>query len=299
MIITHRVEGISGLVHNPEKSDMNSIGSEIKLVQYYKKTKTSFLKNLDKTRKKAGEKEIHQLRVSIKKLRAGSLLIATFHHKKKKNNNHIELNKLFKSAGKIRDIQVIGNCLKAFKLQQPIKIKYLHFLKVKEKNYLNIFHKKAHRFKLRYLKEPEVEALCKHTNNMLIDKRCKTIMKKECLVINKLIAESYNSKIIHKISIHMKTITALVSLYDSLNGKTKVSKLENKLKLISVKIGGWHDHHILNNSLESFIRKRKGLTNQNFLTRMENTNKQKNRSFFKILKHKIPPVVKLIQTTYK
>ena len=77
------------------------------LYKHYKQQLVLFRKHFDNTHERCEMEDIHQLRVSIKKIRTNLTLMSIASEGEFNNKYHFKLlSKLFKNAGKLREIQV-------------------------------------------------------------------------------------------------------------------------------------------------------------------------------------------------
>jgi CHAD domain-containing protein len=93
--------------------------SSNRLYQHYRKQLALFREHFDNTNERLEVEDIHQLRVSIKKIRTNLTLMNIASEGKFKNKSHFKLlSKLFKNAGKLREIQVNQAILDKLNLEE-------------------------------------------------------------------------------------------------------------------------------------------------------------------------------------
>ncbi len=100
---------------------------ENSLLQHYTDLRTSFCKSLEICREGYSKSDLHQLRVSIKKLRTTWLLIEALSHGKWNRDEHLALFfQLFDAAGEVREAQINLNIIGQY--DNPTLVSYVTYL---------------------------------------------------------------------------------------------------------------------------------------------------------------------------
>ena len=247
--------------------------SKNKLTTYFKNQLISFRKKFSNAYEKHDKKNIHRMRLSIKKLRAilslGEIVCKGEFSKKE----HITLfSKLFKKAGKVREVQMN---LYLVEKHKSVKIPTLKKqLKDTLKKEIAALDKEMNQFDFKKLNRLDREFLAqikRFADNLIIAKGMNYLHKKYTL-INKLKDQlpGYHQKL-HKIRIHLKAMLEITIVIGKLKPSHEIKNQQIIMKSLNNQIGEWHDYLIFGNSLTS--------VNQKSLTREENKN------LVKLIKH--------------
>lgn len=279
---------------------MKNKGSGKYLFKYYKKETDLFLEHLDKAKYFPDEKNIHQLRVDIKRIRTVFQLIEMLFPKKlKAKNQYTVFKKIFSRAGEVREAQVNHICFTQYKLPASIYKQYFQFLKRKEKNFKKKFKNSIDRFEIGQLEKSKVKIkrLCKSITEKKIKYECQLFIKGEIHKIEMLLAVGNNSSIVHKIRIHLKAIEAVGDLYYQLNPDKELKKSLTLIKENGTFLGNWHDKIILINSLEVFFMNTVNIKGNKLFLLNELLNKinKENQLFLKSFRGKIKSLFKLVK----
>ena len=222
------------------------------IIKHYRKRIADFYAYFKKTAKRKRESDIHDLRVTIKKLRATWSLMDVVTQGSLNKEIHNQLfSKLFKQAGRVREAQV--NILAIDKLNR----KYLDEYKSDQR-------------KLQKQAEKRLRIVMEHFNNdcfKILDKSWQRSVLKipeafifeqsvqfintELTKVQRLESELPNSKKLHKIRIILKAVHEIISILIQLRPSDYLSRLGKQIKGINHEIGQWHDTLVL---LESFDR---------------------------------------------
>lgn len=238
-----------------------------KLIQQYEHLQISFLTFYAKTAKSQGKEDIHQLRVSIKKLRAHLSLIEEASHGLFKKKQHFTLfSPLFKAAGKVREIQV--NLMLIQKMDSKHPASYIEYLTVVEHLAKKELIKELVLFDLKKLESlnNEMFAIASKITTEEIQEVTTKLISSNLDKTNKLKTNIHKDRKLHKIRIYLKEAGALIDFLpeEKIASKTKKdrrtqqkdlkdSTLKKIVKKINEQIGDWHDYSVLSDSIAYFL----------------------------------------------
>jgi CHAD domain-containing protein len=234
-------------------------------IQYlYKKHTTDFIKYLKLTFDRCGEEDIHELRVSIKKIRSilGIAQILSNCKISRKYHNLIYDN-IFKYSGKVREIQINSNLLK--QLHSDLPQSYLNYLRRSQRYYtkkmiseIEIFDN--NRFSLNNKSIfTELDKIDDSTSlNYSITHIQYILVRIKSLLHN----DPENIKL-HKIRKQLRSINEVMKIVYEIKPEHTINELFFPLKHIRDKIGLWHDHDVLFDSLKAFSFRNKNNPEQN------------------------------------
>lgn len=198
--------------------------------------------------------DIHQLRVSIKKLRAVWSLIEKINKDKFDKKNHFQIVKnLFKKAGYLREAQLNLAMLK--NETSPYIGNYIDFLNtIKQDNQILLS------YQIEHFNFDEFNLINSDLKNYLLELSDMKILLKAELFINKVIKKTQklhallpNEEKLHDIRIYLKTVNEVLSIMLEIEEDKKIKKLHKNLKKLNEKIGDWHDLIVLQNSIKKYI----------------------------------------------
>lgn len=270
------------------------------LYSYYKNKLDSFFEHLDKAKLFPDEKNIHNLRVDIKRIRTVFHLIEMIFPKKLKAKNHYDaFKKIFRRAGEVRELQMNYICFLHYKLPHSVNKEYRLFLKHKEKKIKKKLKHSINRFEIALLEKStiKIKKLCRAISEKRIRIECKIFIRGVIHKIEMLLALGNNYSIVHKIRIHLKAIEAVGDLYYQMNPKKELKKSLTLIKQNGTLLGNWHDKVILLNSLEHFFTDTvysKG--NKLFLIKeLLNKINKENQLFLKSFRGKLNSLLKFVK----
>lgn len=253
---------------------------------YAEKQMNSALQLLEQYNSASDAEVLHQLRVSLKKVKAVLDYLRTLHPKKIKSLRK-KLQLVFHAAGSVREAQLRLKWLKGKRFHYLIQ--YAAFdQKIKEEEELFVTQKKDHLKKLRsicdelaeYLKEVDADALLQYSAALKeqLEKQLPTVAKNEWHALRKLVKQLLYAH--HWFTEKDKLKVLTVAAYQ-------------KLDQLQEKIGVWHDAVDLLQWLTD---------EQFFLSKDKSVKQQFNKAFALVekdieLKEKV--VVKQLQTITK
>ena len=271
------------------------------IIDHYERELATFYQYFNKTLKNPEVEDIHQMRVSIKKLRAIWILMEIVSHGKWKKEAYFALfEKLFQAAGKLRETQV--NLALVQQLKADFLSGYTEYQSNKEKAYekkLVLYMQEFNMKKLETLNEALLKKMQKIPGKTLLKEAIVYLTKKNKKVLEIKGMKSDNRKF-HKIRIQLKAVQEILAIVEELNANTILETLQSQIKLLNHQIGKWHDYSILLKSLKKFIKKSpdnesiqlvKGL-----IGRIKDEQKERQSKIYKLIdKHLAPQQLKQIQ----
>ncbi|MDP4238392.1 MAG: CHAD domain-containing protein [Bacteroidota bacterium] len=202
----------------------------------------SFVRGYREIEKETTENEIHDKRVTLRRIFP---ILAAYRIKPSKVKNGEEAFHLF---GKLRDVQV--QRLKLERIDRTPEItEYLVFLKKRELKLQGKVRKFCNRKKLKF---PVLKKKSDIDNLRIVDKAGK--------MLNKLIARMHSGSIddardIHKIRIEFKKFRYVVEILSYIENIDE-AKLE-EMKLYQDRLGEIHDYEVLMDGIRKYFRKGK------------------------------------------
>jgi CHAD domain-containing protein len=273
------------------------------LTEYYESEVDSFLVRLYKSKISPDEKNIHQLRVDIKRIKAVFQLLEIIVPKKLDLTFNVKaFKKLFKNAGKVREIQVNRTCFSKYKFSEEITDKYKQFLKNREELFRKRFKKTAKNFERDSLKSSKIKI--KKIWGKLNDKKiwieCVSFIKGETQKIEQLLSLGNNPAIIHRMRMHIKSLHTIVSLLHKIKPTKEFEKILLLIKQNDILIGDWHDRQVLIDSIERSFIKNENINENKLPALIKTLNKieEENKFFFKRLKNQVNIITITIHKTY-
>ncbi len=236
---------------------MNQIKSKNKrLTEHFKKHLKAFRKKFSKASKSQGIRTIHNLRLSIKKLRAALTLAEIASKGAYQKKQHFELfDKLFKNAGAIREIQIHLSIVRRAKFSQSKKFKY-HAASMLSKAILR-FEKRIKRFDFKKLKQLDRALFA--TINTLPDEEVifagVKYIEEEYKLIRTSIIKCKAEPELHKKRIRMKTLLEVTIILRKLNDSAALKRFQKEVSALNKTMGEWHDHDAFLNFLKTSFKK--------------------------------------------
>ena len=243
--------------------------SSNRLYQHYSQQLDLFREHFDNTNERLEVEDIHQLRVSIKKIRTNLTLMNIASEGKFKNKSHFKLlSKLFKNAGKLREIQVNQAILDELNLKEQhgdeLRESAIHHYR---NNLAQQNQKSIDRLK-RTIKNFNFKKLekCNHKLKMtiaqlgdeIVIEKSNAFIENQTDKINTLRIHVDNDRELHKIRKHLKEITAIYRLNIEIFPDDLLQKKIERLKGLETSIGDWHDLMMLISSMEKYICSEEG-----------------------------------------
>ncbi len=227
---------------------------ERKMILFLDQLLELFQTNLNFTKERQGEEDIHQLRLAIKKIKIFLALIefATEKEFQKKEHNSF-FKPLFKKAGAHRDAQINQNLV--INENAAIFSEYKEYLRKKQQtaslellNQINDFNHT--RFEeLNKVLHQNIQTL---TNEAISTASSSYILKKWGK-IQVLIPYMYDGKELHKIRINLRAIHEVLGMLNFINPTPKLFDFQTEVKSLNDLIGEWHDYYELALSIADFM----------------------------------------------
>ncbi len=220
------------------------------LLKHWEEQTEVFLKNLASVRLKPGKRNIHDLRVAIKKMKSTLRLANLFiHDDKKPDFNSIRL--LFRLTGKYRDVEMSIFLLKKIagkeKLELPSLIRNLRAMLIVTRNTAKQEAQKDQETELAFIHNWISGQLSPVSNNMLEKK----IEEQVACITSELkkLHEKF-SQHAHEIRIRLKQLFYWLKLPD-VNPFFDKGQMKILDKVLTA-LGNWHDYFVLHEKTKRF-----------------------------------------------
>jgi CHAD domain-containing protein len=209
------------------------------------------------TRKDAKEEFVHDLRVMIKRLNALFVFLdESGIYRKRSTTFFVQLAGFFKSAGYLRDIQVIKSLVVYYKNKVKDDIsEYENYLTGKEAFARNSFFRSSEKYPVKQQAEVKnmiIESIRRFTDEDLAQKSY-SFMIKRLSKIDEFLKPDNASKYLHRIRQTLKQLRYFIEIF---HASSDISLIEesvyNEIKEIENIIGGWNDRVILINEIRQF-----------------------------------------------
>jgi len=200
--------------------------------------------------KGAREEPIHELRVRIKHLNALLLFLDEARiYRKGSKAFFYQLKDFFKSAGNLRDIQVLKSLVGNYRNQITEDItEYETYLINKESAANAGFYKKSAEYPRKeqiQIKKEIIESVRK-TNDDKLSQRSLAFISKRLNRIEKYLLPADTAKYLHKIRQTLKQLRFFLEIYHSSSQIFLIEEADyNEIKEIENIIGGWNDRAML------------------------------------------------------
>jgi CHAD domain-containing protein len=208
--------------------------------------------------KGAKEEPVHELRVMIKRLSALFLFLDEAGIYRKKSSAFFEqLYDFFKSAGNLRDIQVMRSLIVNYRNQVTKDItEYETYLIDKEMTAKDAFFTRSEEYprqkQIQVIKEI-IESVRKYSDEILSQKSFAFIIKRLDR-IDKYLLSPNTAKYLHKIRQTLKQLRYFIEIFQSGSQFFFIEETDyNEIKEIENIIGGWNDRAILIEDITRYI----------------------------------------------
>lgn len=217
------------------------------LTDYYKTQRDNFESYLKQVHQDENVETIHQMRLSIKRMRSLFSYLWHLHPEKKYGKKSLkELKELFKLTGVIRDIQVHLELVHSYEKRFAISFdEYIAFFKKLENEKTHQLLKMARSFST----EPLVKL--EKTTKIIVEKCKENTLQEDAIKLldNKFeIIRHLNEipankeKNLHKIRRYLKEARYLLSIFNGYIPESRNIKISlSRLKQIEQTLGKWHD----------------------------------------------------------
>jgi CHAD domain-containing protein len=239
------------------------------IIKHYNQLIADFHTYFRKVRKEKRKGDIHDLRVTIKKLRAIWSLMQEVTQGLLNQETHNKLvAKLFKEAGKVREAQINLSTI-----QKP-KRKYLsQFIKSQlkqQKQAEKRLKKTMKNFNKHYFKlwDKSWQQSVNRIPEEIIVNRSIQLINIELKKVQKLNNQPANPKKLHQIRITLKAVHEILNILLKLQTSPSLIKTAKKIKNLNQEIGKWHDQLVMLESLEKFKKTKMKKKDKAFLERL-------------------------------
>lgn len=249
---------------------------------YYRGQLEDFRTHLKKVRKNPDMEDIHQFRISVKKLKATWSLMEILvpDRWKKKHLSRLTTN-LFRTAGKLREAQI--NQEIAAKQGIALFKPYIDALKKKEKPLKKRLVERAKKFetdKFRKLNKQLLKKMRKLTQEMVLAESYAFLAGRYCK-IQKLSRHRATDKNLHKIRTLFKQVHEVQSMICQINISQSVTKSRKQVRSLYQDIGDWHDYSVLLDSVANSSLPSKSKPFKKLLTRTETRQDERRKKLYK------------------
>jgi len=243
--------------------------SSNRLYHHYKRQLATFKEYFNKTSKRMEVEDIHQLRVSIKKIRTNLKLMEIASWGTFRKRRHFTLfSKLFNCAGALREIQVNQTILDVLDLENGYEDELcqsaIHFYRdellhqSQKANERLIIALRVFNFrKLKKLNKRLKENIVELGDERVIEES-NAFIEKQIEKINKLRTQVDNDRELHKIRMHLKSMTETYRLNIKMFANEIMENRVEQLKVLEDLIGEWHDLMMLIASMEHYSHSEAG-----------------------------------------
>ena len=228
------------------------------LYKYYQKKIHDALITLHEIKSIHSADEIHDLRVSIKKIRALFLLCEMLAPQKIDSDDSYKVfSKIFKQAGKIREMHINQALADKYNLPESENSAYKGFVSKEEKKDKKKFKDIIDQFDIKKFHkiDGDIKKICKKTNKDELFKHSKKIIHKKIIKIKT--NEKRSDEDLHDIRKHLKAIATLISILCSVTPSKKLDQKLNNIENVEKSIGDMHDHSGFKKSIKSFLKDHK------------------------------------------
>lgn len=228
---------------------------QVKIITYYQELFDSFMHYYGAVGGTPEMEDIHQMRVSIKKLRALWSLMEVLSGREWDKRPHFgAVAGLFKKAGRLREYQVIQGLLPSYRI--PMQARYEAYLKQSEEAARKKLRKEIRRFDtkaFRALNGPlflRMEAL---TERQILERSIRFIGGHH-RTVRRLHEGLPDNRKLHKIRIELKSVHEVLSILCEIRQSPSLAGERKILKALNSSLGEWHDYCDFIDSLNGFLK---------------------------------------------
>jgi CHAD domain-containing protein len=229
------------------------------LKQYFDKQYLRFANLYKECRENYDIEEVHDMRLSMKKIKAFLLFIEAIEPDSiSAKTLLVNFKKLFKKAGSIRDIQMQKVIALEFEKELDTSFtEYINYLNKKEKKAIKAFENKKGVYDpeqdYTHLKEKINKALDKQSEDAFLKTGENSFMKKH-EELKKMIKGKLTTKQMHTVRIKLKQFSYILKLWQSKESDRNIFPFErSELQEIESKLGSWHDLVVAQTLLYNFF----------------------------------------------
>ena len=226
------------------------------LILFFRKRSASFLANIYKVGITSDSRDIHRARLDVKKIFAlyGLFEMVSPDHFGGLRGYRI-FRPLYRQAGKIREMQV-SQLLIATPEFSPFSTPALvEWLRRKEAEAAEKFIRQVKDFREKDLKamEKEVEQVCRKGTLFRLRSKTYKYALARVEMIRETLASHPDEQGLHHIRKHLKEVSTLVTLVQTVKPNTEQEKLITALNRTEMMIGDWHDRIVLTSAVERYL----------------------------------------------
>jgi CHAD domain-containing protein len=236
---------------------MKKYGSRRKeiLFRFYENRVSSLLSNLEKSRITGHRKDIHQLRLDMKKIMTLLALFRKLDMKgcRLKNDTGI-LDDLFRKSGKIRESQLNLRFLKSFGAVDFDVLAFRGMLETEQEQDLRDFLLTANALDIKQLGNisSRIFQLIRNRDLKTFTKVADRFIRRRMKKVGELHDNLSNEKNAHKIRKHLKSAATVVTSSYLVRPDEGLVKFLSDLKKTEKLLGSWHDRVVFLAALDRF-----------------------------------------------
>jgi len=229
--------------------------SDLFILNLYKKYSRTFVVYLKLTLERCSEEDIHQLRVSIKRIKALFKIIAASGLSKSTTNKFFMLySGIFNAAGKVREIEINLNLLNKMDLILPSAlIKDLEKTLKASKNDMLAEVRNFSKNKL-YRQNSFIYKKLNHLHDRDILFITSSIFDKKSAKVRKLLDGNYEEIKLHNIRKNLRFSGEIQKVMSGMDSNERLERVIIQQKEIRDYLGIWHDYDVLSNYVENYVK---------------------------------------------
>lgn len=229
------------------------------------------------------QKDVHAMRVTLKKLKAYVEVIGSLTNKKSEKILPVQsIQQVFALAGKLRDIQMNLGILNDRKLSEASRLYYKKTVTAMVKSLTRQIKEAVKPSDIEWKKETHknLKKMLSAYHGKHVSESCKKYVNKRWAEIDKYMLASDITKSMHQVRINLKNIEAVTELVKH----DEMLRVESdRLKGIMQEIGEWHDLAVFADSLKEVnkLAKKKNANEKKELTHLRVKLDEENKSYAK------------------
>ncbi|MGZ4056028.1 MAG: CHAD domain-containing protein [Bacteroidia bacterium] len=271
------------------------------LNDFYKNKKHDFTSYLNAPTFRISD--IHKFRVSIKKIKIIFQVFEMLPDSKFEAKENFDIFKsVFKTSGKIREIQLILLSLGRYKIPEHIKLLYKNHLLKNELSLKSTLKRRIEKFdkdKLNKISKKIYDRTTGREESFYIPELFANYLKIHFQKIQELRAGKETSETIHMIRKHFKAMQNALKLMNELKASVHTKKILTQFDKIGMSIGKWHDRYVFINSLEAFMGSKKTSKHCVSFLKFKNEIENENALQLKRVYHKIDNLLNTFEISTK
>ena len=208
------------------------------LESYFELKHQDFLESFQNCVLRCSEEDIHDLRVSIKKIRA--MISFLVHNEHRKTEMTILLKPIFRTAGKIRDIHIHQSIARSLRNRNGrVLLGILSGQIIQADGDLKLVLGNFDHYAFNRSRIEIQELIGKITEEELFFESM-AFLDKKLVMVHEYCDKSFDSKL-HRIRKEIKIIAEILKLRLSIQDSRYEQEIYSRVKLLSDHIGRWHD----------------------------------------------------------